>query len=77
VIRPASLLALALTMPHLTAQEPLDLPSLRALILPSAEDQEWQRIPWRQELRAGLQEATGKRLPVLLWAMNGHPLGCT
>ena len=70
-------LALALLPLAPCAQEPLDVAALRALILPSPADLEWQQIPWRGELRAALREATDKQLPVLLWAMNGHPLGCT
>lgn len=71
------LVAVLVTLLPLAAQEPLDVHALRAAILPSPADQEWQEIPWRSELRAALKEATDQRRPVLLWAMNGHPLGCT
>ena len=46
-------------------------------ILPTAKQLEWRLIPWRHEFRIALREANEQHKPVLLWAMNGHPLGCT
>jgi hypothetical protein len=46
-------------------------------IRPSAEDTKWERLGWRTELGAAVLEARKLQRPVLLWAMNGHPLGCT
>jgi len=46
-------------------------------ILPSAEESRWKRLGWRSELWAAAQEAKTLDRPILLWAMNGHPLGCT
>ncbi len=34
-------------------------------------------IAWRDTFAQGVEEAYRVRKPVLLWAMNGHPLGCT
>ena len=48
-----------------------------AHILPSAAETSWRSIPWRAELRGALVEASDADKPVLLWAMNGHPLGQT
>jgi hypothetical protein len=52
--------------------------------------QEWKRylepkpaectfegIPWRSTFYEAVVEAQEKDKPILLWAMNGHPLGCT
>ena len=50
---------------------------LRAQILPSAEELRWREIPWRAALWPALAEAAAADKPVLLWAMNGHPLACT
>ena len=58
----------------------LDKASLEALVeqvVPGQDELAWRAIPWRATLRAGLQDATVEHKPVLLWAMNGHPLGCT
>lgn len=47
------------------------------LISPSSEEIAWRTIPWRTSLQDGLAEAAATNTPVLLWLMNGHPLGCT
>ncbi len=51
--------------------------ALRDSILPGADELRWQEIGWRTSLREALPEASAQGRPVLLWAMNGHPLGCT
>ena len=76
---PRTLLALALLLapagaPALT-QEKYD--RVRAEVLPSAEESAWLKIPWRASLWAAAVEAQEKDRPILLWAMNGHPLACT
>jgi hypothetical protein len=48
-----------------------------AAIVPAADELEWRSIPWRAELHSALVEASEAGKPVLLWAMNGHPLGQT
>jgi hypothetical protein len=37
----------------------------------------WETIPWRSDLLAARDEAIRTGRPLFLWAMNGHPLGCT
>jgi hypothetical protein len=37
----------------------------------------WQDLPWLTSFHDGLREAAAQHKPLLLWAMNGHPLGCT
>jgi hypothetical protein len=46
-------------------------------VRPSADDTKWEQLGWRTELGAAIEEARKLERPVLLWAMNGHPLGCT
>jgi hypothetical protein len=46
-------------------------------IRPSDADTKWERLDWRTELGAAVQEAKALQRPILLWTMNGHPLGCT
>jgi hypothetical protein len=50
---------------------------LWAHVLPEPDELEWRRIPWRIVLTDAVLEAQQADKPVLLWAMNGHPLGCT
>jgi hypothetical protein len=46
-------------------------------ILPKEKDLAWRKIPWRGTLWEAVLEAGKKDMPVLFWAMNGHPLDCT
>jgi hypothetical protein len=46
-----------------------------AAIVPAGTELAWHAVAWRPELRAALLEAGRDDKPVLLWAMNGHPLG--
>ncbi len=49
----------------------------RAYLSPGEQAESWRDIPWRASFWAGVMDAQKQRKPVLLWAMNGHPLGCT
>src|SRR5262249_25044231 len=46
-------------------------------ILPKNADVRWERMDWRAALGAAVHEAKGLQRPILLWTMNGHPMGCT
>lgn len=41
------------------------------------EECSFESIGWRGMFYSAVAEATQKRKPILLWAMNGHPLACT
>jgi hypothetical protein len=73
-------LACLLAVPAATAA-PLahdaDLARLKALIRPEAKDQKWEQVPWRTNLWEARREAAARGKPILLWEMDGHPLGCT
>ena len=43
---------------------------------PAASDR-WRTIPWKTSLLDAQREAVEKRRPIFIWAMDGHPLGCT
>ena len=60
-------------------QEPkaFDFAQQLAAILPAGDELAWRSVPWRAEFRTALVEASQAGKPVLLWAMNGHPLGQT
>jgi hypothetical protein len=46
-------------------------------IRPSAAELSWQKVPWRATFWDAVLEAQRQEKPILLWAMNGHPLACT
>lgn len=50
--------------------------TVRDGILPTGGESTWRKIGWLPDLRSALKEANTLDKPVLLWAMNGHPLGC-
>jgi hypothetical protein len=49
----------------------------RDYIRPTAEETRWQSIPWRTTFWDGVTQAQKEAKPILVWAMNGHPLACT
>ncbi len=51
--------------------------SVREQVLPKQSELRWTQIPWRPSFHEGVAEAQVQGKPVLLWVMNGHPLGCT
>ena len=50
---------------------------LRAVIKPRPAEQKWEQIPWLSDLWQARQLAAEQGKPILLWEMDGHPLGCT
>ena len=50
---------------------------LHALIKPKPEERTWEQIPWLVSLWEARQRAAEQGKPILLWEMDGHPLGCT
>lgn len=46
-------------------------------VMPAPDELVWRAIPWRPSLRQGVVDGLAERKPVVLWAMNGHPLGTT
>ena len=49
----------------------------KAKIGPQPFDAAWQKIQWQPSYGSGLEAASLAKKPILLWVMNGHPLGCT
>ena len=41
------------------------------------DERAWARLPWLPTFHEGLAAAAASDKPLLLWTMNGHPLGCT
>ena len=40
-------------------------------------DEPWRTIPWKTSLIDAQHTAAESRKPIFIWAMDGHPLGCT
>jgi hypothetical protein len=49
----------------------------KAHIQPDRSELAWTQIPWLPTFAEGLVHADAEQKPLLLWVMNGHPLGCT
>ena len=37
----------------------------------------WRTIPWKTSVLDAQAAAARERKPIFIWAMDGHPLGCT
>jgi hypothetical protein len=70
----ARALARRIPLPELRQEE---LPRWRELVRPTADELAYQSIPWIPSFAQGVQRASAEGKPLLFWAMNGHPLGCT
>jgi len=66
--------ALELPIPAVTVE---NLEDWRRAILPRAGERDWESIPWITSFAEGIRRADAEQRPLLFWAMNGHPLGCT
>ena len=71
--------------PFLTGRATAQLPSLdfstmdqyRNAIEPTAEETAFLKIDWRSQLQDAVARAYESDKPLLIYVMNGHPLGCT
>lgn len=64
----------------IAAAEPIvpgQFDKLHALIKPAEAEDKWAQIPWRTDLWDARKQAAREGKPILLWEMDGHPLGCT
>ena len=50
--------------------------SLQRQLQPPA-DAPWRTIPWKITLIEAQRTAIQEKKPIFIWAMDGHPLGCT
>jgi hypothetical protein len=86
-IRPTALAALAAMLAAVAAHRPAglaaappladaDLAQLRKLIRPGEDEDPFATIPWETSLWEARRKAAAGGKPVLLWEMDGHPLGC-
>ena len=73
-------LCLALPLLPVLAVEPIPASQfnhLRAVIKPRPDEQKWLQVPWQGSLWAARKKAAAEGKPILLWEMDGNPLGCT
>jgi hypothetical protein len=75
-IRAGLALAALLAVQGLRAQELTDATyeKWRDHVRPKGWELAYQKIPWRPSFWEAVIEAQEKDKPILLWAMNGHPL---
>ncbi len=59
-------------------QEPLsqqEFEELHAKLIP--ENEKWMSVPWETDLLLAQNKAAQQNKLLFIWAMDGHPLGCT
>jgi hypothetical protein len=69
-------LAGALSAPAAEPVRPDQFGKLQALIKPDAGEDAWAKIPWLTDLWQARKIAATQGKPILVWEMDGHPLGC-
>ncbi len=50
--------------------------TLHRSLQPTGEEV-WRSIPWETSVLSAQQRAAAEQKPIFIWAMDGHPLGCT
>ena len=68
-----SSLAWADSKSALTAEQ---FEKVRVLIKPHPGEDKWAEIPWTSQLWEARRQGAGQGKPILLWEMDGNPLGC-
>jgi hypothetical protein len=53
-----------------------EVAKLHAAIRPAAGEDPFDSIPWQTNLWSARGQAAAAGKPILLWEMDGHPLGC-
>ena len=53
-----------------------DFDTVKKLVPPQAKEDEFDKIPWLTSIWAAREKAAKEGKPILLWEMDGHPLGC-
>ena len=49
---------------------------LLSMLQPS-DDEIWRSIPWTTSVLDAQRISCDEQKPIFIWAMDGHPLGCT
>jgi hypothetical protein len=59
------------------ALSPAQFTALHREVAPRGEGERWAEIPWQTDLTQARRKAARENKPLLMWIMDGHPLGCT
>ena len=76
----ACLMAATIWCADAFAAEPLsqeDYAVVSAICKPGDGEDAWASIPWEIDLWRARRAAAEAGKPIVLWEMDGHPLGCT
>ncbi len=49
----------------------------RFAVMPDEAERRWEQIEFLPSYAVALKAASDQQKPLMLWVMNGHPLGCT
>lgn len=72
-------LGLTFGLAYSQAAEPIkpeQFNKLHAIIKPNPDEEKFMQIPWMIDLWEARKKAAYDDRPILLWEMDGHPLGC-
>ena len=61
----------------LPALDQVDMPRWRRFVRPDEKELAFEGIEWLEDFSSGMRASDARQKPLLFWAMNGHPLGCT
>ena len=50
--------------------------ALQTLIKPRPEETRWDQIPWQVDLWDARRKSALEGKPIMLWEMDGNPMGC-
>jgi hypothetical protein len=50
---------------------------VKTAVKPCQGEDRWADVPWLTSLWEARKQAAAQGKPILLWEMDGHPLGCT
>ena len=56
--------------------KPEQFNKLHSIIKPNSDEEKFMQIPWMIDLGEARKKAASEDRPILLWEMDGHPLGC-
>ncbi len=56
--------------------KPEQFNKLHSIIKPNPDEEKFMQIPWMIDLWEARKKAASEDRPILLWEMDGHPLGC-
>ena len=72
-----SSLAVIMGLSAASGEEASEFARRHALIKPQPDEDRWMQVPWVNSLWEARKKAAAEGKPILLWEMDGHPLGCT